>query len=120
MNCFFPFKEKPESRKAKSSEEVVIAKEHNLRVFSYSELKTATDNFNSSLKLGEGGFGSVYKATIRHPKGKEGVPTAVAIKRFTGERVISSTFFFPSFLFGSKFLDNFDLRVDCFSNFCLQ
>lgn len=105
MNCFFPFKEKPESRKAKSSEEVVIAKGHNLRVFSYSELKTATDNFNSSLKLGEGGFGSVYKATIRHPKGKEGVPTAVAIKRFTGERVISSTFFFPSFLFGSKFLD---------------
>ncbi|XP_058188560.1 uncharacterized protein LOC131306373 isoform X1 [Rhododendron vialii] len=85
MNCFFPFKEKPESRKAKSSEEVVIAKEHNLRVFSYSELKTATDNFNSSLKVGEGGFGSVYKATIRHPKGKEGVPTAVAIKRFTGE-----------------------------------
>ncbi|KAG5525748.1 hypothetical protein RHGRI_032138 [Rhododendron griersonianum] len=92
MNCIFPFKEKPESRKAKSSEEVVIAKEHNLRVFSYSELKTATDNFNSSLKLGEDGFGSVYKATIRHPKGKEGVPTAVAIKRFTGERVIYRDF----------------------------
>lgn len=95
MNCFSPFKGKPKSQNAKSSlEELMEGKGHNLRVFTYSELKTATDNFNSSLKVGEGGFGSVYKATIRHPNGKEGVPTAVAIKRFTGERVISSTFFF--------------------------
>nr|XP_043614181.1 G-type lectin S-receptor-like serine/threonine-protein kinase SD2-5 [Erigeron canadensis] len=30
--------------------------------FSYEELKTATDNFNK--KLGEGGFGSVFKGTL--------------------------------------------------------
>ena len=30
-------------------------------VFSYSELRSATENFNSSNLLGEGGYGSVYK-----------------------------------------------------------
>ena len=29
--------------------------------FSYAELKAATDDFNPSNKLGEGGFGKVYK-----------------------------------------------------------
>jgi len=29
--------------------------------FSYAELKTATENFSPSNKLGEGGFGPVYK-----------------------------------------------------------
>ncbi|KAL6553320.1 hypothetical protein OROGR_007162 [Orobanche gracilis] len=32
--------------------------------FSYSELKTATDDFNPANKLGEGGFGPVYKGTL--------------------------------------------------------
>ena len=31
--------------------------------FSYSELKNATQDFNPSSKLGEGGFGSVYKVS---------------------------------------------------------
>ena len=30
--------------------------------FTYSELKSATQDFNLSNKLGEGGFGPVYKA----------------------------------------------------------
>lgn len=29
--------------------------------FSYAELRTATENFNAKNKLGEGGFGAVYK-----------------------------------------------------------
>lgn len=29
--------------------------------FSYAELKAATGDFNSSNKIGEGGFGHVYK-----------------------------------------------------------
>ena len=31
------------------------------RQFRYSELATATDNFSDKKKLGEGGFGSVYR-----------------------------------------------------------
>ncbi|XP_072993674.1 U-box domain-containing protein 33-like isoform X1 [Typha latifolia] len=40
--------------------------------FSYSELKQATNDFDESLKIGEGGYGSVYKGFLRH--------TVVAIK----------------------------------------
>lgn len=37
----------------------------NLRVFTYSELKSATKNFSRSLMVGEGGFGCVYKGMIK-------------------------------------------------------
>ncbi|XP_058743983.1 U-box domain-containing protein 33-like isoform X1 [Vicia villosa] len=40
--------------------------------FSYSEIEEATCNFNPSLKIGEGGYGSIFKGIIRH--------TEVAIK----------------------------------------
>ena len=42
-------------------------------VFTYEELDRATRGFDSSLKIGEGGYGTVYKGTLRH--------TTVAIKR---------------------------------------
>ncbi|KAK4486513.1 hypothetical protein RD792_009196 [Penstemon davidsonii] len=54
--------------------------EQNLRVFSLLELKEATNNFNRLLKIGEGGFGCVYKGSIRVENGK-GDPTIVAIKK---------------------------------------
>ncbi|XP_072993768.1 U-box domain-containing protein 33-like [Typha latifolia] len=38
----------------------------NFSEFSYSELEEATNNFNESLKIGEGGYGSVYKGLLRH------------------------------------------------------
>ncbi|CAN6190791.1 unnamed protein product [Urochloa humidicola] len=34
--------------------------------FSSSELERATENFNSSLKIGEGGFGCVYRGILRN------------------------------------------------------
>ncbi|KAA8516561.1 hypothetical protein F0562_016933 [Nyssa sinensis] len=37
----------------------------NLKVFTFSELKTATNNFSRTVKLGEGGFGCVYKGVIK-------------------------------------------------------
>ncbi|XP_078173885.1 serine/threonine-protein kinase PCRK1-like isoform X1 [Carex rostrata] len=37
----------------------------NLRIFMYQELKNATRNFSRALMLGEGGFGCVYRGTIR-------------------------------------------------------
>ncbi|XP_039063611.1 probable serine/threonine-protein kinase PBL19 [Hibiscus syriacus] len=55
------------------------AKAHSLRVFSFSELKEATRNFNPRLKIGEGVYGSVYKGTIKPADGK-GEPLVVAIK----------------------------------------
>ena len=33
-------------------------------LYSYAEIRVATDNFNPSNKLGEGGFGVVYKVCI--------------------------------------------------------
>ncbi|KAM1714995.1 hypothetical protein ACFX11_025794 [Malus domestica] len=33
----------------------------NIKVFSYNELRSATDNFHPSNKIGRGGFGTVYK-----------------------------------------------------------
>lgn len=35
------------------------------RVFSYTELKSASCNFSNSEKIGEGGFGSVYRGRLR-------------------------------------------------------
>jgi chromosome segregation ATPase len=40
--------------------------------FSFSEIEEATSNFNLSLKIGEGGYGSIFKGVLRH--------TEVAIK----------------------------------------
>lgn len=34
-------------------------------VFSYSQLEEATDNFNSTQELGDGGFGTVYYGKIQ-------------------------------------------------------
>lgn len=60
--------------------ELYEEKSQNLRVFTFSELKQATNNFSRLLKIGEGGFGSVYKATIKPLEGK-GDPIVVAIKK---------------------------------------
>ncbi|XP_009795376.1 putative serine/threonine-protein kinase PBL19 [Nicotiana tabacum] len=65
---------------ARSIPEMYREKEQNLRVFSLSELKEATRSFNRMLKIGEGGFGSVYKGTIQPPNGR-GDPIVVAIKK---------------------------------------
>ncbi|XP_062021487.1 cysteine-rich receptor-like protein kinase 7 [Rosa rugosa] len=48
----------------------------NLQVFSYTTIKAATNNFLSQNKLGEGGFGPVYKGTLR--KGQQ-----IAVKRLS-------------------------------------
>ncbi|CAA0808705.1 Protein kinase superfamily protein [Striga hermonthica] len=36
----------------------------NAKLYSYKELQTATENFNQANKIGEGGFGSVYKGKL--------------------------------------------------------
>jgi hypothetical protein len=39
-------------------------KGHDLKVFSFASIVAATDNFSMENKLGQGGFGPVYK--VRH------------------------------------------------------
>ncbi|KAF8647677.1 hypothetical protein HU200_065315 [Digitaria exilis] len=38
---------------------------HTVRVFSFSELREATDGFSVASKLGEGGFGSVFRGVLK-------------------------------------------------------
>ncbi|GFZ16561.1 protein kinase superfamily protein [Actinidia rufa] len=61
----------------RSIAEMYKEQQHNLRAFSFSELRSATSNFNEN--IGEGGFGRVFKGTIRAPDGL-GDPIVVAIK----------------------------------------
>ncbi|WVZ59111.1 hypothetical protein U9M48_009309 [Paspalum notatum var. saurae] len=54
-----------------------------LRVFTFQELRAATRGFSRALMLGEGGFGCVYRGTIREPGGAAARTTSldVAIKQ---------------------------------------
>ncbi|XP_039011628.1 probable serine/threonine-protein kinase PBL19 isoform X2 [Hibiscus syriacus] len=93
MKCFRYFKDKLRSKWQRSAPEssflatpplsipeLTAAKARSLRVFSFSELREATRNFNRRIMIGEGGFGKVYKGKIKAAEGK-GVPLVVAIKK---------------------------------------
>uniref|UniRef100_A0A453P6T1 Protein kinase domain-containing protein n=1 Tax=Aegilops tauschii subsp. strangulata TaxID=200361 RepID=A0A453P6T1_AEGTS len=64
-----------------------------LREFGLQELHAATSDFSRLLKIGEGGFGSVYKGVVRLPGGPAG-GTVVAIKRLntSGHQVLHFCF----------------------------
>lgn len=55
-------------------------KAQHLRVFDLKELRNATNDFSRLLKIGEGGFGSVYKGLIK-PFGSKKESTIVAVKK---------------------------------------
>ncbi|XP_061953595.1 cold-responsive protein kinase 1-like [Populus nigra] len=40
----------------------------NVRCYTYRELRNATEGFSTANKIGEGGFGSVYKGRLKHGK----------------------------------------------------
>ncbi|XP_043698479.1 probable serine/threonine-protein kinase PBL19 [Telopea speciosissima] len=63
----------------RSIPELYEEKAHNLRVFTFSELRNATNDFSRLQKIGEGGFGCVYKGFVKPPGGK-GDRIVVAIK----------------------------------------
>ncbi|CAF2155798.1 unnamed protein product [Brassica napus] len=49
----------------KNSYPSMSARESNLREFSVTDLKAATKNFSRSVMIGEGGFGCVFRGTVR-------------------------------------------------------
>uniref|UniRef100_A0A7C9EJF2 Protein kinase domain-containing protein n=1 Tax=Opuntia streptacantha TaxID=393608 RepID=A0A7C9EJF2_OPUST len=40
----------------------------NIKLYSYKELRAVTDDFSPTNKIGEGGFGSVYKGKLKNGK----------------------------------------------------
>ncbi|KAI5058869.1 hypothetical protein GOP47_0027039 [Adiantum capillus-veneris] len=55
-----------------------------LKIFAYRELKAATQGFNGEHKLGQGGFGAVYKGILKD--GKEVAVKKLTAGSFQGER----------------------------------
>lgn len=50
------------SKRARSNK--IETTNHGMHIFRFECIQFATDNFSSANKLGEGGFGPVYKVTI--------------------------------------------------------
>ncbi|CAH8311813.1 unnamed protein product [Eruca vesicaria subsp. sativa] len=65
----------------RSIRDLYTERENNLRVFTYEELSEATCGFSRKLKIGEGGFGSVYKGKIPTTGDSDSPPLVVAIKK---------------------------------------
>ncbi|XAR68285.1 Non-specific serine/threonine protein kinase [Bertholletia excelsa] len=67
MSCFpFCFRKKVASpSKEKVQINLGIAGGQNVKLYSYKELCIATENFSPANKIGEGGYGSVYKGTLQ-------------------------------------------------------
>ncbi|KAK9024494.1 hypothetical protein V6N11_004653 [Hibiscus sabdariffa] len=68
MTCFsFLFTRKKNTFSVEHSVEIdeEVSGIQNTKMFTYKELKTATGNFHYSNKIGSGGFGVVYKGTLR-------------------------------------------------------
>ncbi|XP_039029305.1 cold-responsive protein kinase 1-like isoform X2 [Hibiscus syriacus] len=65
--CSFLFSQKKTASPAEHRIDIdeEVSGIQNTRLFPYKELKMATGNFNYSNKIGEGGFGIVYKGTFR-------------------------------------------------------
>ncbi|KAL4554618.1 hypothetical protein LXL04_037215 [Taraxacum kok-saghyz] len=70
MGCFSFFFRRganpPTTRFAEFEDE--LSEVQNLKLYSYKELKCATDDFSPANKIGEGGFGPVYRGKLRHGK----------------------------------------------------
>lgn len=62
LKCFGSASQSSEDREIRHGEGI---NGERFRIFSYEELRSATQGFRSSCKIGEGGFGIVYKGRLR-------------------------------------------------------
>ncbi|XP_057457954.1 cold-responsive protein kinase 1-like [Lotus japonicus] len=70
MTCF-PFifnKGSSSARKNPDTADEDISDIHNVKIYTYKELRNATEDFSLANKIGEGGFGSVYKGRLKDGK----------------------------------------------------
>ncbi|GAB2278019.1 Cold-responsive protein kinase 1 [Dionaea muscipula] len=72
--CFSSRKEAITSPHRRINEVLDVSGVHNVKFYSYKELRIATNNFSLANKIGEGGFGSVYRGTL-----KDGTMVAVKV-----------------------------------------
>ncbi|KAM5586218.1 cold-responsive protein kinase 1-like [Rosa sericea] len=77
FSCLFSQKEASSVKRTVDIDELVSGIS-NLKLYSYKELQNATENFSEENKIGQGGFGSVYKGTL-----KDG--SVAAIKVLSGD-----------------------------------
>ncbi|XP_027342403.1 cold-responsive protein kinase 1 isoform X2 [Abrus precatorius] len=69
MPCFpFLFCKVSSSAKQEQETDEDISGIHNVRLYTYKELRNATEEFSPANKIGEGGFGSVYKGRLKNGK----------------------------------------------------
>ncbi|PQQ13858.1 putative serine/threonine-protein kinase isoform X1 [Prunus yedoensis var. nudiflora] len=68
MTCFsFFFRKKAASSVTRTVElDEVVSGILNVTVYTYKELQIAAENFSEKNKIGQGGFGSVYKGTLKN------------------------------------------------------
>ncbi|XP_061363404.1 cold-responsive protein kinase 1-like [Gastrolobium bilobum] len=68
MNCFsLLFRKRRASSATQSTEvDIDISNIQNVNLYTYKELRIATQGFSLANKIGEGGFGSVYKGKLRN------------------------------------------------------
>ncbi|GLT53931.1 hypothetical protein SLA2020_271650 [Shorea laevis] len=70
MTCFpFLFSRKGKLKTKESFDvEDEVSNIDNVKLYTYKELKAATEEFSAANKIGEGGFGSVYKGRLKDGK----------------------------------------------------
>lgn len=70
-----------------------------LRVFDFEELRAATNDFNRALKLGEGGFGTVFKGFLKC-RDSNGDRLVVAVKRLKQRSLQVQHWYCPNLYIG--------------------
>ncbi|XP_044472777.1 cold-responsive protein kinase 1-like [Mangifera indica] len=65
MTCFLSFFRKKRVPFGKNALKEEVSNIHDTKMYTYGELRKATENFSVANKIGQGGFGSVYKGRLQ-------------------------------------------------------